>query len=117
MKVFSLFLTRKDLYDDLNALISLMRKKAAQKDGSDIAVVRMKRLPRKEEARFKRFIFIILPEHFINLAIFKALRTLQDEENHFTNLIFVTTRQTKKVKAIPSFTSYFNNLDFTPPLT
>lgn len=141
--LFSLYLQKEDWAKDLTALLLLLKEKACKDDFSDLVLIctskakklkihkelinnqlkvqiisKLQALKEEEENfRLKRFLFIILPDYLTDFyagSILRKIKKIKDDNNLFTAAILLSTRATKKVKKLPFFTSYFNNLDFNP---
>ncbi|MCR4580229.1 MAG: hypothetical protein K5681_07780 [Treponema sp.] len=138
-KIFSLYLSEADITNDFCYLLELLPYNSCQDDFSDVVILYFNKSRKekenidlylsekklsvqslhiseasKEDIQHKRFVFVLLPKSFIALRINKCLSKLNDEDNKFTNLVFVSRRLTKKVKKYPFFTSHFTNADFCP---
>lgn len=137
-KIFCQPLMESDLVQDLYALIELIKEKSSLDNLSDLVIVLPKGSEKtgkkleeafqkqkqtisiipltaqtKKEITYKRFAFVILPKHFINLKLKSILSKIDDKESKYTNIILITSKLTKKVKKYPFFTSHFNNIKFT----
>ena len=134
MALFSLYLKEKDFVEDFCTLLEMLRLHSCLDDFSDVAIVYTggtERLARQirggegsrliflrldnetgKKVMHKRFVFILLPRLFQSLMLAALPARLLSRENHFTNLIFVTRRMTKKVKNYPFFTSHLQNMRF-----